>query len=462
MPKYFGTDGVRGLANSCTMNPDIIVKLSQAAGHLFKRQGHEARVLIGKDTRLSGYMIESALVSGFTSVGMDVVLTGPLPTPAIGMLSHSLRADLGVMISASHNPFMDNGIKFFGPNGFKLSDAEEAAIEYLMQHDPVLAAPDAIGRVTRMDGAAERYTQFAKQSFPVELSLEGLRVVVDAANGAAFKVARQILWELGADVVALACEPDGRNINAGCGSTAPELCQAAVREHQADLGICLDGDADRVHLIDETGAIVDGDQMMALIAERLNRTGRLRQNCVVATIMSNLGLERHLARMGIRLERTAVGDRYVVERMRQIGANLGGEQSGHLVLTDYTTTGDGMIAALQALAEMVETGRPASEALLRFQPLPQVSRNVAVAPHLRQVDRPDLRLAIDRAERSMGAAGRLIVRASGTEPVIRIMAEGEDHGMVEQVVQDIADVVGGGSASLHPAALPVEIAAVSP
>ncbi|PJA59192.1 MAG: phosphoglucosamine mutase, partial [Rhodobacterales bacterium CG_4_9_14_3_um_filter_71_31] len=365
----FGTDGVRGQANTHPMTAEIAMKLGQAAGRRFQRGGLRHRAVIGKDTRLSGYMIESALQAGLTSAGMDVFLLGPVPTPAVGMLTRSMRADLGVMISASHNPYQDNGIKLFGPDGFKLSDAEEAEIEALMGRAPTHAAPDQIGRAKRVEGGAARYVEFAKATFPKHLRLDGLKIVIDCANGAAYQTAPDVLWELGADIVKIGVSPNGANINAGCGSTAPEACQRAVVEHGAHLGVALDGDADRVHVIDETGRIVDGDQLMALIAGRWAAAGRLSGGALVATVMSNLGLERWLAARGVGLERTRVGDRYVVEKMRAGGYNVGGEQSGHIILSDFTTTGDGLIAALQALAALIEDGRPASQALRLFEPL---------------------------------------------------------------------------------------------
>jgi phosphoglucosamine mutase len=433
----FGTDGVRGRANSHPMTAEVALRLGQAAGRLFRRHGMRHRVVIGKDTRLSGYMIESALQAGFTSAGMDVFLLGPVPTPAVGMLTRSLRADVGVMISASHNPFEDNGVKLFGPDGYKLSDAQEAEIEALMAEAPDLAAPDAIGRARRIDGGAERYVEVAKATFPKGLRLEGLKIVVDCAHGAAYRTAPAVFWELGAEVVEIGVSPNGLNINDGVGSTAPDACRRAVVEHRADLGVALDGDADRVHLIDETGAIVDGDQLMALIAGRMAEAGALRGGALVATVMSNLGLERWLAGRGVGLERTRVGDRYVVERMREGGYNLGGEQSGHIILSDFTTTGDGAIAALQALAALVETGRPASEALRPFTPTPQVLRNVRLAPGAAPLGATTVRAAIAEAEAALRGSGRLLVRPSGTEPVIRVMAEGDDRAVVERVVDAV-------------------------
>jgi phosphoglucosamine mutase len=433
----FGTDGVRGRANTPPMTAEIALRLGQAAARRFRRGAHRHRVVIGKDTRLSGYMIESALQAGFTSAGMDVFLLGPTPTPAVGMLTRSMRADVGVMISASHNPFEDNGVKLFGPDGFKLSDAEEAEIEALMDAEDGLAEPGLIGRARRVEGALERYVEFAKASFPKALSLSGLRVVVDCANGAAYRAAPTVLWELGAEVVPLGVGPDGLNINDRCGSTHPEAARDAVIERRADLGVALDGDADRAIFLDERGRTVDGDQILALIAERLAAEDRLAGGAVAATVMSNMGLERRLQAKGIDLVRTKVGDRYVVEAMRERGLNLGGEQSGHVVLTDFTTTGDGLIAALQALAAIVEAGRPASETLRLFEPLPQALRSVRHAPGARPMEREGVKAAVAEAEARLGARGRLLVRPSGTEPVLRVMAEGEDAAEVRAVVEAV-------------------------
>jgi phosphoglucosamine mutase len=441
MPSIFGTDGVRGRANSWPMTPEVALRLGQAVGRVFRRGGETGRVVIGKDTRLSGYMIESALQAGLTSAGLDVFQLGPVPTPAVGMLTRSLRADVGVMVSASHNAFEDNGIKLFGPDGFKLTDAVEDEIETLMAGLPDLAAPDAIGRARRIEGGAERYVEFAKTSFPKGLSLDGLRIVVDCANGAAYKTAPTVLWELGADVVPLGVTPDGTNINAECGSTAPDACRRKVLETRADLGVALDGDADRLHLIDETGRLIDGDQIMALIATRFAEAGRLSGGALVATVMSNLGLERRLAESGIGLERTKVGDRHVVERMRVGGFNVGGEQSGHLVLSDYATTGDGLIAALQVLAGIVETGQRASETLRVFEPLPQRLRNVRYAAGAAPLAAAPVRQAIADAEAALGGAGRLVIRASGTEPVIRVMAEAETLDAVEAAIGSVTEAV---------------------
>ena len=437
----FGTDGVRGRANSYPMTPEVALRLGQAVGRVFKRGAETGRVVIGKDTRLSGYMIESALQAGLTSAGMHVFQLGPVPTPAVGMLTRSLRADLGVMVSASHNGFEDNGIKLFGPDGFKLSDAVEAEIEALMAGAPELADPVAIGRARRIEGGAERYVEFAKASFPKGLSLDGLRVVADCANGAAYRTAPAALWELGAEVVALGVDPDGVNINDGCGSAAPEACRRKVLETRADLGIALDGDADRLRLIDETGRLIDGDQIMALIAARYAEAGRLSGGALVATVMSNLGLERWLAGRGIGLERTKVGDRHVVQRMRAGGFNVGGEQSGHVVLSDFTTTGDGLIAALQALAAIAESGRRASEVLRVFDPLPQRLRNVRFAPGAAPLETAPVRSAIADAEAALGGAGRLFIRASGTEPVIRVMAEAECAAAVDDALGAVAEAV---------------------
>ncbi len=438
----FGTDGIRGTANTEPMTVEIAQRLGQAAGLRFRRGGHRHRVVLGKDTRLSGYMIECALVSGFLSAGVDVTLVGPLPTPAIAMLTRSLRADLGVMISASHNAFEDNGIKLFGPDGFKLSDEAEAEIEALMESDRAdqLAAPDAIGRASRLTDAAGRYIESAKSSFPRGRRLDGLRIVIDCAHGAAYRVAPTALWELGAEVIPIGCSPNGLNINRQCGSTSPDTLRAAVMEHRADLGIALDGDADRLVIADERGRIVDGDQILALIARSWQQTGGLAGGGVVATVMSNLGLERMLNGLNLRLERTAVGDRYVVERMREQGMNLGGEQSGHMVLSDFATTGDGLLAALQVLSVLVEQGRPASEVCRMFEPLPQLLRNVRFsgASPLRDLGVIEARRW---AEDLLGASGRLLLRESGTEPLVRVMAEAEDPTLVETVVDGVCEAI---------------------
>jgi phosphoglucosamine mutase len=444
--KYFGTDGIRGLANRSPMTSEVALRVGMAAGKLFSNGGGRPhRVVIGKDTRLSGYMIESALMSGFTAVGMDVFLLGPMPTPAVAMLTRSLRADLGVMISASHNPFADNGIKLFDPEGYKLSDETEAEIEALMDagSESLLAPSDAIGRAKRIDSAQERYIEFAKRTLPRDIRLDGLRVVVDCANGAAYQVAPDVLWELGAEVIKIGVEPNGRNINEACGTTDPAALCAKVREMRADIGIALDGDADRVVLVDEKGHIVDGDQIMALIAWSWHQSKRLSAGGVVATVMSNLGLERYLGGLGLALVRTPVGDRYVVEHMRRYGYNVGGEQSGHIVLSDFTTTGDGLVAALQVLSVVVGTGKPVSEVCKRFDPVPQLLENVRYANGAdgTPLDHDRVKSAIDHAKARLGSAGRLLVRPSGTEPLIRVMAEGDDERLVRQVVSDIAEAV---------------------
>ncbi|MGH6994904.1 MAG: phosphoglucosamine mutase [Stellaceae bacterium] len=439
--RYFGTDGIRGRANTI-ITPELALKVGQAAGLVFKNGEHRHRVLIGKDTRLSGYMIETALVAGFTSVGMDVLLTGPIPTPAVGMLARSMRADLGVMISASHNPFDDNGIKLFGPDGFKLSDAVEKQIEELVDSDlsARLASGSDLGRAKRIDGVQDRYIEFAKFTLPKTVNFEGLRVVIDCANGAAYRVAPGALWEMGADVIAIGVEPDGININKECGSTDLAALQRKVREMRADIGIALDGDADRVLIVDERGHVVDGDQLLAVIAEGWKDDGRLTKPGVVATVMSNLGFERHLAARGIPLLLTAVGDRYVVEAMRRVASNLGGEQSGHIILGTHATTGDGLMAALQVLAAIVETGAPASEVCTLFAPVPQLLHSVRFgggAP----LDAPSVKAAIRAGERRLGDRGRLLVRKSGTEPLIRIMAEGEDEALVAAAIEEIAGAI---------------------
>ena len=439
--KLFGTDGVRGRANTHPMTAETVLRLASAAGRFFRRDQQDHRVVIGKDTRLSGYMLENALTAGFTSTGMNVFLLGPVPTPAVGYLTRSMRADVGVMISASHNPGHDNGIKFFGPDGFKLDDAAEAEIERLMDGEINLAQPENIGRAKRIDDAAGRYVEYAKTTFPRNLRLDGLRVVVDCANGAAYKVAPTVLWELGAEVIRIGAEPDGTNINLDCGSTHPEQAGAKVRETGAHIGICLDGDADRLILLDETGSVVDGDQLMALIATRWAREGCLANNTLVATVMSNLGLERHLNDQGIALERTAVGDRYVVECMRANGLNLGGEQSGHLVMTDYATTGDGLIAALQVLAALVETKLPTSQLTHLFQPVPQTLQNVRFLGECDPLLNSNVQEAIARGETALGSLGRLLIRKSGTEPLIRVMGEAEDRAMLQTVVNDICSAI---------------------
>jgi phosphoglucosamine mutase len=440
---FFGTDGIRGTANIEPMTAEIALRAGMAAGRHFRRAGYRNRVIIGKDTRLSGYMLEPALTAGFISMGMDVVLTGPIPTPAIGMLVKSMRADLGVMLSASHNRFHDNGIKLFGPDGFKLSDAAEAEIEALMQGDLAAdrAAPDALGRAKHLrDDVHGRYMEAVKATFPRGLRLDGLKIVVDCANGAAYKVAPTVLWELGADVVPVAVEPNGFNINDACGSTHPALVSAAVREHKADLGIALDGDADRLLMVDAEGRELDGDQLIAAIAEYWLGEGRLKGGGVVGTVMSNLGLERFLNDLGIGLARTAVGDRYVVEAMRKSGCNLGGEQSGHIVLSDYATTGDGLMAALQILAIVVRSHAPVSEVCRMFPPVPQLLRNVRYPRGADPLSSPAIEAAIAAAEAQLGG-GRLLIRKSGTEPLIRVMAEGDDAAAVERIVEELAGTI---------------------
>ena len=439
--RLFGTDGVRGQANNWPMTADMALRLGAAAGRYFRTDKLEHRVVIGKDTRRSGYMLEYALTAGFTSTGMDVFLLGPVPTPAIGYLAHSLRADVGVMISASHNPAADNGIKLFGPDGFKLSDEAEAAIEQLLDGGVTLSSPDNIGRARRVDDARGRYVEYAKTTFPRRRRLGGLRIVIDCANGAAYRAAPEVLWELGAEVIPLGVKPDGYNINLDCGSTRPEAAARKVLETRADLGICLDGDADRVVLIDEHGRLADGDQFMALIATRWAREGRLAGDTLVATVMSNLGLERHLEDQGIALKRTPVGDRHVVEAMRAGGHNLGGEQSGHIVMTDYATTGDGIIGALQFLAAMVETGETASSLSQVFEPVPQRLVNVRFAEGKAPLGSDRVQTAMAEAERELGSDGRLLIRESGTEPLIRVMAEAVDPGILDRVMTRLVGAV---------------------
>ncbi|HEX3709437.1 MAG TPA: phosphoglucosamine mutase [Pseudolabrys sp.] len=438
---YFGTDGIRGRANQ-VITPELALRVGQAAGLVFKNGDHRHRVLIGKDTRLSGYMIETALVAGFTSVGMDVLLTGPIPTPAVGVLARSMRADLGVMISASHNPFDDNGIKLFGPDGYKLSDEVESKIETLLDSDlsTKLAKSGDLGRAKRIDGVQDRYIEFAKRTLPRAMNFEGLRVVLDCANGAAYKVAPGALWELGADVISIGVEPDGMNINKDCGSTDLAAVTRKVREMRADIGIALDGDADRVMIVDERGQVVDGDQLLAVIAESFKNDNLLQRPGVVATVMSNLGLERHLATLGLELVRTPVGDRYVLEHMREHGYNVGGEQSGHIIMSDYTTTGDGFVAALQLLAVVKRSGKPVSEVCHRFEPLPQVLKNVRYK-NGKPLENAVVRSAIASAEKKLGRGGRLIVRPSGTEPVIRVMGEGDDKVLVEAAVDHVIEAL---------------------
>ncbi|ADG08640.1 phosphoglucosamine mutase [Caulobacter segnis] len=440
---YFGTDGIRGQANKHPMTAEVALRVGLAAGKLFRSQDARRHlVVIGKDTRLSGYMIEPALVAGLTSVGLDVRLFGPLPTPAVAMMTRSMRADLGVMISASHNNFADNGIKLFGPDGYKLSDEQELKIEALMDEglQEGLAAPRELGRVKRIDDAQARYVEIVKATFPRHRNLSGLRIVIDCANGAAYKVAPTALYELGAEVISLGVSPDGTNINEECGSTHPETMAKMVREYRADIGIALDGDADRLVICDEKGVVVDGDQIMAIIAGALAKAGTLKGGGVVATVMSNLGLERCLNGQGLSLERTAVGDRYVMQRMREGGFNVGGEQSGHLILSDFSTTGDGLIAALQVLAVMVETGQPMSALGRQFEPVPQLLENVRFAGG-KPLEAKTVKDAIADGEAQLNGAGRIVVRASGTEPLIRIMAEGDDPALVKKVVKSIVGAV---------------------
>ena len=447
MRKLFGTDGIRGTANSEPITAETALAVAKAAGLEFRRGDHRHLVVIGKDTRLSGYLLESALTAGFVSVGMDVVLLGPLPTPAVAMLTRSLRADLGVVISASHNPYHDNGIKLFGPDGYKLSDAVERAIEARIDDggNGGLAPSDRLGQAQRLDDALGRYIEFVKNSFPRGLRLDGLKIVVDCANGAAYRVAPTVFYELGAEVVPVAVEPDGFNINLGCGATSPEVICEAVVAHGADLGVALDGDADRMVLADETGRLVDGDQVLGLIARSWQGAGNLKGGGVVGTLMSNLGLERYIEGLGLEFQRTPVGDRYVVERMREGGYNVGGEQSGHIVLSDYTTTGDGLIAALQVLAVLVRKGGKASRVTRVFEPLPQVLRNVPVnnarADGGAALEDERVRQAVTEGERRLGRGGRLLIRKSGTEPVVRVMAEGEDEKAVGEVVEAIARTI---------------------
>ena len=440
--KLFGTDGVRGRANSEPMTADMVMRLGAAAGRYFRRDGRNGhRVVIGKDTRLSCYMLEAALTAGLTSTGMNVLLLGPIPTPAVGFLTRSMRADLGIMISASHNPAHDNGIKFFGPDGFKLSDEAESEIEHMVAGQIRPAEPENMGRRTLIEDGRGRYVEYAKTTFPAGQRLDGMKVVVDCANGAAYRAAPDVLYELGADVVPLGVSPNGRNINDGVGSTHPERAAQAVLDHQADLGICLDGDADRVILIDEKGRVADGDQLMALMAGRWAEQGKLRNDALVATVMSNLGLERFLGGRGLRLERTKVGDRYVVERMREGGFNLGGEQSGHIVMTDYATTGDGLIAGLQFLAAMADTGRSASELVHQFDPVPQLLKNVRYAAGADPLGTDPVQRAIAAGETRLNGTGRVLIRKSGTEPLIRVMAEAEDETMLREVVDSIVAAV---------------------
>ena len=441
---YFGTDGIRGTANRWPMTPDIAMRVGMAAGKTFVRGKHRHRVLIGKDTRLSGYTLEPALVAGFAAVGMDIMLLGPMPTPGVAMLTRSLRADLGVMLSASHNPYEDNGIKLFGPDGFKLHDDIEMSIEQLMDSDALmsgLATNGSLGRVKRLEDVQGRYIEFAKSTFPRRLRLDDLRIVIDCAHGAAYRVAPAVLWELGAEVITIGVDPDGTNINVNCGSTFPDQMVTKIREVRADIGIALDGDADRVIIADENGTILDGDQLMALVAKFWKKRERLRGGTVVATVMSNLGLERFLSDLGLKLERTMVGDRYVVERMRAIDANVGGEQSGHIVLTDFTTTGDGLIAALQVLALMVGEGQPLSELAGLVERVPQKLTNVRFEKGIKPLDDKNVQKTVTASQRRLGTDGRVVVRASGTESMIRIMVECEDARLVEQITLDISEAV---------------------
>ena len=444
--KYFGTDGIRGIANR-VITPELALKVGQATGLAFQRGDHRHRVVIGKDTRLSGYMIEYALVAGFTSVGMDVLLLGPMPTPAVAMLTRSMRADVGVMISASHNLYEDNGIKLFGPDGYKLSDDVEHEIEALLQSDlsPRLSKSPALGRARRVDDVHARYIEFAKRTLPRNMSFDGLRIVVDCANGAAYKVAPEALWELGAEVFSIGVEPNGLNINRDVGSTSPAALCAKVREMRADIGIALDGDADRVLIVDEQGHVVDGDQLMAVVATNWKEEGLLSRPGIVATVMSNLGLERYLGGIGLSLERTPVGDRYVLERMREGGFNVGGEQSGHIILSDYATTGDGLVAAMQVLAVVRKLGRPVSEICHKFEPLPQVLKNVRAKTSL--LTHEGFGKSVELARARLGASGRLLIRPSGTEPVIRVMGEGDNLAIVEEVVDDLCTMLGKLSAA---------------
>jgi phosphoglucosamine mutase len=439
--RYFGTDGIRGRANG-VITPELALKVGQATGIVFQRGDHRHRVVIGKDTRLSGYMIETALTAGFLSVGMDVLVLGPIPTPAIAMLTRSMRADLGVMISASHNLYEDNGIKLFGPDGYKLNDEIEAEIEALLDSDlgGKRAKSQDLGRAKRVESVHARYIEFAKRTLPRNMSLDGMRIVLDCANGAGYRVAPEALWELGAEVITLGVEPDGFNINRAVGSTEPDALVRKVREMRADVGIALDGDADRVLIVDEKGQVVDGDQLMAVVAESWREDGRLSQPGIVATVMSNLGLERHLQSLGMSLARTAVGDRYVLEYMREHGFNVGGEQSGHIILSDYSTTGDGLVAALQVLACVRKEDRPVSEVCHRFEPLPQILKNVRYRKG-QPLAEDKVVTAIEDARNRLGNQGRLVIRPSGTEPVIRVMAEGDDRELVQRIVDEVVDVI---------------------
>lgn len=436
--KLFGTDGMRGQANRHPMTPDMMLKLAMAAASQFMRGNHRHSVVIGKDTRLSGYMIESALMSGFTSMGFEVFLLGPLPTPAVALLTKSLRADLGVMISASHNPYPDNGVKFFGPDGYKLSDLTELAIEAKMEGDVFdLASFDHLGKAKRLDDASGRYIEFAKSTFPKDLRLDGLKIVIDCAHGAAYKVAPTVLWELGAEIIPIGVSPNGVNINDGCGATKPELARQTLLEHKADIAVVLDGDADRIIVIDEKGNILDGDQILALIATHFLENGQLKGKSIVATQMSNVGLERYLASINLNLMRTPVGDRYVIEAMKRNNLNIGGEQSGHVILHDYTTTGDGLIAALQILGIMQKQQKTLSDVARIFTPLPQVLKNIRLSERVNLLD-PVIANYIKKAEEKIGKDGYLLVRMSGTEPLLRLMAQGDDHALLEQTLEELA------------------------
>ncbi len=444
--EFFGTDGIRGTANQEAMTPESVLRIGMAAAAHFKNRDHPQRVVIGKDTRLSGYMLEPALTSGFVSMGMDVTLVGPLPTPAISMLTRSLRADLGVMLSASHNLFQDNGIKLFGPDGYKLSDEDENIIEQHISGDlsKYLAKPRDMGRAKRLDDAAGRYIEYVKNTFPKGLRLDGLRVVLDCANGAAYRVAPEVLWELGADIIAINTEPDGFNINRNCGSTNLGGLKKHVLKYNADIGLALDGDADRVLVCDEAGNIIDGDQILALIAEQWHVSGGLRGDSVVTTVMANLGLENYFQSIGLSLIRTKVGDRYVVEKMRAEGINIGGEQSGHIVVADYSTTGDGLIAALQILAILISKDGASSSVCRPFEPIPQLLRNVKISPG-QSLDTPEIKGAIKSSESQLLGKGRMLVRKSGTEPIIRVMIEGEDQKLIETLGNTIVSAIESGA-----------------
>lgn len=445
---YFGTDGIRGTANLHPVTADVALKVAMASASVLREANTEGglcqnRVVIGKDTRLSGYMLEEAMAAGFVSVGMDVVLVGPIPTPAIAMLTRSLRADLGIMISASHNPYQDNGIKIFGADGYKLPDSMESTIEAILNsgHIPPLAAPDALGKASRLDDALGRYIEFVKGSLPRRTSLEGMKIVVDCANGAGYKAAPQALWELGAEIIPIAVSPNGRNINEGCGATDTATLQARVVAEGAQIGLALDGDADRLIVVDETGARVDGDQIMAMLARRWQEQRRLKGGGIVATVMSNMGLERYLEGINLSLIRTPVGDRHVVEKMREGGFNLGGEQSGHMILSDYGTTGDGLLTALQLLSAIRDDGRPVSACMRMFEPLPQILRNVRYGRDLVPLADSSVREAIENAAQTLARTGRILVRSSGTEPLIRVMAEGEDRETIEKVVGTVCAAI---------------------